>query len=384
VIEFAHSLRRLQADEGRATFWTLAASGLVLAGWILWATLSRVSIFEVTPNARVELEGATFPVESRFAGQVVRSRLHIGDHVRKGDVLVELESTRERLQLQEQMAQLQGIEPQLVKLRAQVEGEGHIRVEEQRSAQLSLGEATSREREAETQAAFAEHELERMRDLNARHLIPARDFDKAEAEARQLRQAVNTLKAATSRIPEEQAGRGHETEIRMARLQGEIATLESQRNILQATTERLRFEISSREITSPADGQIGESLDLPVGTVVAEGTRLASIVPDGKLFIVAQYPARAALGRIHPGQPATLRLDGFPWTEFGTVRAAVATVGREARDGKIRVELVVRDAKSFRGVLEHGMPGVLEVTVERVSPWSLALRAAGQWLTQSP
>ena len=32
----------------------------------------------------------------------------------------------------------------------------------------------------------------------------------------------------------------------------------------------------------------------------------------------------AVVGRIRPGQPARLRLEGFPWTQYGTVAATVA------------------------------------------------------------
>ena len=55
---------------------------------------------------------------------------------------------------------------------------------------------------------------------------------------------------------------------------------------------------------------------------------------------------------------------------------------QEVRAGKVRVELALADKSSFHGTLEHGMPGTLEVAVERVSPLGLTLRTAGQWLTR--
>jgi hypothetical protein len=64
------------------------------------------------------------------------------------------------------------------------------------------------------------------------------------------------------------------------------------------------------------------------------------------------------------------------------VSATVADVGREVRDGMVRVELALLSRSSFRGSLEHGMPGTLEVAVERLSPLNLTLRTAGQWLTR--
>jgi multidrug resistance efflux pump len=165
---------------------------------------------------------------------------------------------------------------------------------------------------------------------------------------------------AVSRIPQDQAARNRERDVRIGRLQGEIATLEAQRDTLQAETARLNYEIERRRIRAPVDGLIGEAIDLRVGAVVSNGDRLGSIVPAGPLMVVAHYLAQAAFGRIHSGQPATLRLEGFPWAEFGTVSATVAEVGREVRDGKVRVELALNRRSSFRGSLEHGMPGTLE------------------------
>jgi membrane fusion protein (multidrug efflux system) len=56
-------------------------------------------------------------------------------------------------------------------------------------------------------------------------------------------------------------------------------------------------------------------------------------------------------------------------------------VAQEVRDGKVRVELAIADNSGFRGKLEHGMPGTVEVAVERLTPFALVLRTAGQWLT---
>jgi hypothetical protein len=45
------------------------------------------------------------------------------------------------------------------------------------------------------------------------------------------------------------------------------------------------------------------------------------------------------------------------------------------------VELAIADRSGFRGKLEHGMPGTVEVAVEHLPPFALLWRTAGQWLT---
>src|SRR5204862_4061883 len=92
-------------------------------------------------------------------------------------------------------------------------------------------------------------------------------------------------------------------------------------------------------------------------------------------------PPQAALGRIAPGQQAKMRLDGFPWTEYGAVPAVVTRVASEVRDGMVRVELAIDGSQPTRIPLQHGLPGSIEVTVERIAPAALVLRTAGRMLS---
>jgi multidrug resistance efflux pump len=222
--------------------------------------------------------------------------------------------------------------------------------------------------------------LKRIQDLHRKELVSHRDLEKAESEASMRRAAMAALETAARHIPQEQITRDGERQVRLERLQGEIAALESQQENLKAESKRLDYEIERRRIRAPVDGRIGEAASLRSGAVVDEGEKLGSVIPAGRLLVVAQYPAEAAFGRIRVGQKATLRLTGFPWAEYGTVTATVSRVAQEIRNGKVRVELDVNEKSSYRGRLEHGMPGSIEVAVESLSPLSLVLRTAGQWL----
>jgi hypothetical protein len=104
------------------------------------------------------------------------------------------------------------------------------------------------------------------------------------------------------------------------------------------------------------------------------------IIP-GMLKIMTDFLPPAALGRIQPGQPARLRLDGFPWMQYGAVSATVASVASEVRDGWVRVELAVRPDAAPPIPLQHGLPGTVEVEVDHVSPATLVLRTAGPLFT---
>jgi membrane fusion protein (multidrug efflux system) len=380
--DFSTTFAQLRAERLSTTVWLIGCALVLLLAWCIWAVFARVPLYEVSSEARLELDAATYPLDSPFVGRIVSSNLRVGSTVRRGDLLVELDSMPQQLQLHEEEVRMQGLEPQIARLQAQIAAEQGARGEENHSAQLGAQEAQSRVREAESSAQFTERDLTRIRSLYAQKLVSTHDLEKAESDAARLSSSVAALKAAASRIPQDQSTNDREREVRLARLQGEIASLEAQRESLGAEIGRLRYEIERCRIRAAVDGHIGEAATLKPGAVVAEGEQLGSIVPEGQLRIIALYPAQAAFGRIRTGAAATLRLDGFPWAEFGTVSATVERVAQEVRDGKVRIELTLADRSSFRGQLQHGMPGVLEVTVEHVSPLGLILRSAGQWLTR--
>ncbi len=96
------------------------------------------------------------------------------------------------------------------------------------------------------------------------------------------------------------------------------------------------------------------------------------------LVIIANFQLASVLGRVHVGQPAIVRLDGFPRAQYGTVRARVSRVSEEIRDGKVRVELAVDSARPADIPYQQGFPTSVEVEVERVSPAALILRAASE------
>jgi multidrug resistance efflux pump len=93
--------------------------------------------------------------------------------------------------------------------------------------------------------------------------------------------------------------------------------------------------------------------------------------------IVASFEPAVALGRIYPGQTAVMRLDGFPWSQYGTIPATVQRVATEVIDGSVQVELSIIPNARSTVPLQQGLPGAVEIELERISPALLLLRAAG-------
>ena len=375
---FSRTLRSLDADRFRGTALALAGVATLLGMWGVWAVKARVGLYEVTENARLEIDNAVYPLQAPSAGRVIATSLVIGQEVAEGDVLVELESTPQTFELKEQQARLTTIDPNLKTLYAQAEAEEAARTQERQSSKAAIEESQLRLKELKPQIEYAHSEVRRYTQLVKEGLSSDRELDKARSDVERMQLNEKTLASGAVKLEQEQRTRDSERSVRIEKLNEEIRRLEGDRTTMKATLSRLGNEVERRKIRSPIAGRIGEAAMLRVGSVVAPGDKLAAIVPQGKLRIVAQFPPPAAFGRIRAGQTCSMRLRGFPWMEFGAVRTQVDRVADEVRDGTVRVELSVLDSPGLRAPLKHGMPGSIEIEVDQASPAVLLMRTAGQ------
>lgn len=382
---FARTLRSLDAERWRPSLLAILVAAGLLAVWLAWFLFARVSLYEVSAAARLEAGSTAHRVDTPALGRIVASRLVLGRQVERGEVLVELDAEPQRLQVLEQQRRLDGLLPQLAALRAEETAASRAVAEERAAAQSALAEARARHRELVAAADLAAEEAMRAGRLHSAGQLAELDLVRARAEAERRAAAAESAALAVTRLQREQRTAASDRSARLEELRREIGELEASRSAAAAAVERFASEADRRLIRAPVEGRIGEVADLRPGAVVEEGDTLAVIVPAAArplaaLRVVAQFSPGAALGRIRPGQRARLRLAGFPWAQYGSVAATVAQVGSEVRDGRVRVELALQPASSSAIPLQHGLPGAVEVEVERLSPAALVLRAAGRLL----
>jgi multidrug resistance efflux pump len=379
---FSRVARGLDAS-GRPALLTALVGLVLLAGWALWFLLARVSVYEVSRTARVEAETASHEVDAPVAGRVVRSDLVLGRAVSAGDLLVELEADRFRLERETVLTELRVVTPQIEALRRELAQEERALQGEGEVAASAVEEERAHRRASEALAKLKEDERTQLEALREQKAVSALETERTAAEAQQHVAETQAHAAALGRLGSERGLRQANRRSTMARLEQEVAHLDGERQVAEARARLLDQEISLRQIRSPISGHVESVIELRPGSVVDAGARLASVVPSGGLRAVAFYDPATSVGRVRPGQRARLRLLGFPWTKYGSVPALVNRVGSEPRDGQVRVELLLQPTPGSSIPLQHGLPASAEVEVERVSPASLVLDAAGRFLTRA-
>lgn len=377
-MSFARTMRSLDGDglRGRGTR-ALVVLGF-LAVWTVWATCGRVSLYATTTSTRIESSGEVHAVEAPIGGRAVTVNLALDGMVEAGQVLVVLDSSiavQRRLQA---VSQREALGPKLDAARRELLHEQAAQTLLAQRVDVAVQGAKARASEAQAAAAYGAQASARAQKLQQADVGSAAESDSARAFAAQKRAQAYGAAVDIKRQRLDARLELARSLARIAELERQSADLEGQRNSAAALVEGLDREIDQHVLRAPVAGRLGAISDLQVGAVVQAGNRVASIIPLGQLRAVAQFSAAEAVGRIAPGQSATIRLDGFPWTQFGTLEGRVTSVGSEPRDGKVRVELAIDRATAKDLPLQHGLPGSAEVEVGRVAPFTLLLRGMSQ------
>src|SRR5262245_10388755 len=123
---FSRTIRSLNAESSRNSMAALIISAAILLAWLLWFVMARVPIFEISETARLEVDSAAHPIEAAVSGRVIKTNLSIGREVQAGEVLVELDSDSQRLQLIEEETRVAAVSAQLAALRSQTVAERQV------------------------------------------------------------------------------------------------------------------------------------------------------------------------------------------------------------------------------------------------------------------
>ena len=376
---FSLTHQSLRADRGLASTWLLLSGIALTALWLAWAFFAQVTRYEVSDSARLEVAGAASPVEANVAGDLAVSHLVLGQAVKTGDILLQLDDHDQQLALQQEETRRAELSQELAALHQEVEAQTAGQVDDQQVLAYSTGGAKAQLRQAQAEAELAAQEAKRARELRSQGLISEADFEKAKTAAESKRASAEALQQSELRLAPELTVRNNDRLARQRQILTDIAKLQGSLADSKTTMERRRYEIEKRKVRAPLSGKLTECAVLHPGAHIAEGQRLGIILPAGKVDIVADFSPAAAFGILHAGQRATIRLQGFPWARFGVLNATVSRVAGDIRDGKVRVELALNSHRA--GVpLQHGLPATVEVEVERVTPAAMLLRSAGQSL----
>lgn len=277
--------------------WTLiGVTGFALA-WLALAKTEEI----VTAPGKLEPLGVVKDIQMPVGGVVDEILVKEGDPVRRGQLLLRLDTVASRDRQQSilktiafKQQQLRLKREELVRYLAVNDTEQQVLVE-----RLGL--------ESEV--------LGRLETLNRQGAVQ---------ELQYLSQ-VNKVQEVEGQIKQSKVERLRQEAI----LQQGIRELQSELADLRSKLVELDVNIRYQEIRAPEDGVVFELKPKSKGFVAQTSEPVMKVVPYDRLEARVEVPSRE-IGFVSVGKPAEISIDSYPSTDFGVLQGRVRRIGSDA------------------------------------------------------
>jgi membrane fusion protein, multidrug efflux system len=266
----------------------IGAGVLVLVALGAWGAHYQAvgQYLEETNDAYVQADTVT--ISPKVSGYIEEVRVGNNQDVKKGDVLITIDSRDYRARSAQAKAQVDVAAATLEGMAAQL-AEQHETIAQAR-AQLAA---------AQEAADFAKSQEERYAPLARNGAETKEQLAAKRSQARQSLQDVEARRAALALA-----------ERRMTSLDAQIKQAQAQGETAAAQLAQSNINLESTQVFTSIDGRVGD-LTARVGQFVQAGTRLMSVVPLHQLYVTANFK-ETQVGRMRVGQTATLKIDALP------------------------------------------------------------------------
>lgn len=283
------------------------------------------------------IEGYETDVSAKIGGRVATVAVREGDRVKPGQLLVALDDSDLRAQLQGAIARvraaqerLQRSRQQLPVLQAQLQQASLTTAQSAQDSQGRVLEAENsvdqaRSNLAEAEASFVQAQVKqrRTRELYEAGAVSAQqlDDDTATLNVNRARVAAaqQQVKSAQGRLTQAQATQRN-TPIRAAaeiqvqkqidQAKTDIAVAQQEVRDALATQAQIQANLNYLTVKSPLAGDV-MTRSVEPGEVVAAGAPLLTLVNQQQLYLRGFVP-EGQIGQVRLGQPAKVYLDSFP------------------------------------------------------------------------
>lgn len=322
--DIARTSRLMSYHNSRAAAVLIWAIALALGGFVAWAMFFRIDEAvkargEVIASSRVQI------IQSVDGGVLAELHVKEGDKVRAGQVLARLDPTRLEAAAGEVDARITGLQARIARLRAETAGLATPRFPTQASAGL-------REQAAIEQALFQQRRLSLQEDL--RTLQTAVDLARKELSLVEGLQSSGDV--STAEVLRAQRGL-NDAEARligrrnkfMEDARADLSKAEDELNQASQLMTRRRQEVHDSIFTAAGPGIVKNVRVTTLGGVLRAGEEIMQIVPQDDALILEAKVLPADIARVTVGLPATVRLDPFDYTIYGSVQGEVSYVSAD-------------------------------------------------------
>jgi len=335
----------------KAIVIVVAIVALVAGGLWYWRHKTYGQYFEETDDAQIRADAVA--IAPKVSGYVTEVLVDDNQDVKQGEALARIDPG--------------DYDAKVAQARAQI-------------AQAVAGAENARAGMAEQQAAIAQAQaqLAAARAKAAHDAAEVARYAPLAASGAETRQQLDQLRLAAAESAQQLRQQQAALEMQkrhVAAIEAQVRQAEAQGQGARAQLDAAGIDLSATRLTAPIAGRIGDKT-VRIGQFVQAGTRLMSVVPLSKLYVVANFK-ETQLALMRPGQPAKISVDALSGVEVDG-RVASVSPGTGAQFSilppenatgnftkivqRVPVRLVIEAPASARKVLLPGLS--VKVTVD--------------------
>ena len=321
------------------------------------------SVVMYSGNVEVRDEVEVLP---KVSGQLLELKVDIGDSVKKGDIIAQIDTDSATVLHMQAEAGLQAAEAKLAQLDEGPRTEEVAQAEAAlKNAQAKLDRLTAPLNQNEIDMAKAEEVSARVALQQAQAAydkISWYDGKGAMAESVALQQATVAYEAALAKYEETMAGsksediRAQEAAVEQAKAALELAKAPyrtsdyeiARADVLKAEAALYdaELQLNNCSVRAPIDGVVSAA-PIAVGSIVGQSSAIVTLVsPKVEVTIKVE---EASISAIREGQSATIEVAAFPGEQFaGKVTRISPTADQTDRTFQVRIEPEVQ-SDALRG-----------------------------------
>jgi len=364
--EFAPAILRIEREPPsplpRLVLYALVG---LFAVTLLWAAFGRLDIIAVAQGKLVP-QSFIQVVQPADAGIIKELLVREGDEVKAGQALVRMDtsvSEADNKALQNELnvrsLQLRRIDAELAfsklpreaadppalyqqvlaQYRArrqayqdQLEGERAVFAKAQADLKSAIEVETKLKRTLPIYKEQADSWKQLAKEGFAGRLL-ALDKERLHVETEQeLRAQAYMVASLTASIEQSEKRISQITSQYRQQLQNERVEAEAQYHKLQQNWDKQQHRHTLLELRAPHDALVKDLATHTVGSVVATGTILMTLVPHNEPVLAEVWVSHLDAGFVRPGQPAKLKFTTYAFQRYGMVEGSVQHISPDATD----------------------------------------------------
>lgn len=364
-------LRKPPSPAGRILVWVILALFLVAFVWAFIGEIDEV----VVAKGKVIPVGHTKVLQAEDKGIVKNILVKNGQHVKKGETLLELDPTYSESDLQALKKNIAFYELNMERINAELSGQPFVikssiqADDKDRNQQLNLYNSRKQEKQAKLDyynaqinqkrdavqvacAALSKNEqqfvlaknkedsTQKLWEENAIGYFQVLDYRGQRIEYEQNIKMIRAqLSAAETDVKASLQEKAQFQAEWSRQLQEELLNCRKEYQELKQAERKADLKNRLIAIKAPVDGIVHQLEIHTQGAVVQAAETLLSVVPEGTPMEIEAWMENKDIGFVHPEQDVEVKVEAFNFQKFGVLHGKVREISADSIEDKQRGQI---------------------------------------------